>query len=221
MIKAIIFDFDGVIAESNDIKTDAFARLFEEEGNDVVSKVVDHHLKNMGVSRYDKFRYIYKYILEKPLSDDRFNTLCRRFSELVMDGVVAAPFVKGAKEFLERHRSDYRFFVVSATPKEEINIIVNRKKMKSFFSGVYGSPDKKTDVAKEILEKENVSPADALYVGDAMSDYKAARDNRVNFVARINNNEYIFEGVDCPKISDLTRLEKLIETIESEVKHAE
>ncbi len=32
MIKAIIFDFDGVIVESVDIKTKAFARLFEHGG---------------------------------------------------------------------------------------------------------------------------------------------------------------------------------------------
>ncbi|GAF78578.1 unnamed protein product, partial [marine sediment metagenome] len=30
MIKAIIFDFDGVIVESSDIKTEAFRELFQD-----------------------------------------------------------------------------------------------------------------------------------------------------------------------------------------------
>ena len=55
MIKAIIFDFDGVIAESVNVKTEAFASLYEPYGKDVVNKVEQHHLANGGVSRFEKF----------------------------------------------------------------------------------------------------------------------------------------------------------------------
>ena len=55
MIKAIIFDFDGVLVESLDIKTRAFAKLFGPEGPDMAKRVVDYHLQNGGVSRYEKF----------------------------------------------------------------------------------------------------------------------------------------------------------------------
>ena len=75
MIKAIIFDFDGVIVESVDIKTKAFARLFEHEGKVVVEKVVDYHLRNGGVSRFDKFRYFFNEILRRPLSDQQFEEM--------------------------------------------------------------------------------------------------------------------------------------------------
>ena len=103
MIKAVVFDFDGVLVESVDIKTNAFARLFEEEGESVVERVVEYHLENTGVSRFEKFKYIHKTILKKELSDERFKELCGRFSELVADEVAKAPFVKGAKKFLERY----------------------------------------------------------------------------------------------------------------------
>ena len=52
MIKIIFFDFDGVIVESVDIKTKAFAMLFEHEGRDIANRVIDYHLKNSGVSRF-------------------------------------------------------------------------------------------------------------------------------------------------------------------------
>ena len=42
MIKAIIFDFDGVIAESVDIKTEAFAELYKYYGDEVVKKAIKH-----------------------------------------------------------------------------------------------------------------------------------------------------------------------------------
>jgi len=41
MIQAIGFDFDGVLVESVDIKTRAYAYLFEDEGPEVVQQVID------------------------------------------------------------------------------------------------------------------------------------------------------------------------------------
>ena len=49
-----IFDFDGVLVDSVDIKTNAFKALFMEYGDDVVRKVVKFHLQNGGVSRLEK-----------------------------------------------------------------------------------------------------------------------------------------------------------------------
>ena len=211
MIKAIFFDFDGVIVESVDIKTCAFTKLFEPEGELIAKKVRDYHLKNTGVSRFDKFRYIYKEILCRPLNEDEFKKLCDKFAGLVMDEVVKALYVKGAIEFLNAYGPKHGCYLLSATPQGEIEEILRRRSIDKFFKAVYGAPFKKTDAVKEILHKERLKPSEALYVGDAMSDYIAARDNSVYFIARINNNEAIFKGIDCPKIKDLTKLPSMIE----------
>jgi len=42
-----------VLVESTDIKTKAFAELFKSEGKAVVKKIVNYHLMNEGVSRYE------------------------------------------------------------------------------------------------------------------------------------------------------------------------
>ncbi len=81
VLKIIFFDFDGVILESAEIKTTAFRRLFEEYGE--VEEIVDYHEKNAGVSRYDKFDYIYDKILKKELTSEKKDELGKRFSELV------------------------------------------------------------------------------------------------------------------------------------------
>ena len=39
MIKNIFFDFDGVLAESVNIKTDAFYEMFLKYGKDIAEKV--------------------------------------------------------------------------------------------------------------------------------------------------------------------------------------
>lgn len=213
MIEMIFFDFDGVIVESVDIKINAFAKLFESEGEDAVKKVVDYHLRNMGVSRYDKFRYIYREILKRPLNDKRFEMLCNEFAAIVVDDVIEAPYVKGAKEFLENDASKYKCFVVSATPQRELEEIIRRRNISRFFKAIYGAPLAKTDIIKDILIKERVEPIKAMYIGDALSDYIAAKDNSVKFIVRINKNESTFENIDCIKVNDLTNLDKIIETL--------
>jgi beta-phosphoglucomutase-like phosphatase (HAD superfamily) len=50
MLRAIVFDFDGVILESADIKTNAFRALFASYPEHV-DQIVDFHLRNAGVSR--------------------------------------------------------------------------------------------------------------------------------------------------------------------------
>ncbi|MBT7899475.1 MAG: HAD hydrolase-like protein, partial [Candidatus Marinimicrobia bacterium] len=55
-LKGIIFDFDGVIADSVQVKTDAFASLYEQYGDNIVTKVIEHHEANGGMSRFKKIK---------------------------------------------------------------------------------------------------------------------------------------------------------------------
>ncbi|MDD5560607.1 MAG: HAD-IA family hydrolase [Candidatus Omnitrophica bacterium] len=213
MIKGIIFDFDGVIVESTDIKTEAFAKLFEIEGERVVEKVVSYHKDNMGVSRFDKFRYIYRNILHRQLDDKEFNSLCTRFASLVLDAVVKAPYVKGVQEFLINRSKQSKLFIVSATPQDEISDIVRRRGLDKIFISVYGAPLAKFDAVKKILMDNKISAQGALYIGDAMSDYLAAKDNGVKFIARIKNNENIFKASDCLKMNDFSELPAILDTL--------
>jgi len=210
MIKAVFFDFDGVLVESLDIKNKAFAGLFERESADARRAIMDYHLAHAGVSRYDKFRYFYKEILKRPLSEKEFAWLCERFSALAAGNVIKAPYVKGAREFLDGFHKRYALYVVSATPREEIAGIVKRRGMSGYFRAVYGAPDAKKDVVKKVIADEGMDPADAVYVGDALSDYEAAVSNGVGFIARLAGGTDVFEGRDCPKMKDLEGLAEVI-----------
>lgn len=213
MINTIFFDFDGVIVESVDIKTKAFAKLFEHQDKNNVEKIVNYHLENAGVSRYEKFKYIYKEILKCTLSDDEFQLLCDKFAHIVLDAVINASYVKGAKEFLENYASKYLCFIVSATPQEEIEQITIKRNINHYFKGIYGSPRKKTDIVRNVLISEGVKPSDSLFIGDALSDYNAANNNSVHFVVREHENDQIFANIECLKVRDLTNLNDVIETL--------
>ena len=59
-VKNIFFDFDGVILDSVDCKTQAFEKMYSKYGNDIAKKVKKYHLNNGGVSRFEKFRFWHK-----------------------------------------------------------------------------------------------------------------------------------------------------------------
>ena len=98
MIRAIVFDFDGVLVESVEVKTRAFARLFAGETPEAVERIVTYHRQHGGISRFEKFETIYRDLLKRPLSEEIFHALCEQFSRLVVEEVVAAPWVEGALE---------------------------------------------------------------------------------------------------------------------------
>lgn len=196
--EAVFFDFDGVILDSVDVKTKAFAKMFRKYGTEVEKRVVEYHLNNGGVSRFDKFRYYYKKILNKPVNEEIIKTLSEQFSNLVMDGVLASPFMPGAKECLENlRRKETPCYIVSATPHEEINLILEKKELKGYIKEVHGSPRKKWEICQEIINRKNYNSQNCLFIGDAISDYEAAQKNGVCFlgIVKIKENSVFPDGI--------------------------
>jgi phosphoglycolate phosphatase-like HAD superfamily hydrolase len=206
MVKAIIFDFDGVLVDSVNIKTKAFARLFEAEGREAVRQVVDYHVKNGGMSRFSKFKHIYKNILSRRLDKYISNDLSNKFSAMVKEEVVNAPYIKGAREFLDRYSSSYKCFISSATPQGETEEIIKKRGMGNYFCGIFGSPKEKINIVRDILKIHGISPREAIYIGDALSDLRAASANGVRFIAVVNNDGYKFTREKCIKMKDLRAL---------------
>lgn len=182
-IKAVIFDFDGVILESADIKTVAFLELFDHRP-DLQPAILQYHLDNLGVSRYDKFAWIYKVLLDRPYTADIQDQLGRDFSALVLKKVLACPFVPGARQTLQALSTRLSLFVASGTPQEELDLIVKQRKLQQYFCEVWGSPKEKSDILQDILKRYNLTPREAVMVGDGASDYEAAVKTNLHFIAR-------------------------------------
>ena len=173
--KCIIFDFDGVIKDSVDVKTDAFAKLYKKESNQKLNMILDYHKKNGGISRFEKFKYFEEKLLKKKLSEIELNNLSEKFSKLVIKKVINAKPILGVEKFLKYLNSKNKILVVnSATPTEELEVIVKECKYKKYFRDVYGSPKSKKDNMKMILKKYELIPDQAIFFGDSINDYDCA-----------------------------------------------
>lgn len=211
-IKSIIFDFDGVICESLEVKTQAFRKLFLDYP-DQLEKIVRIHIDNGGMSRYLKFEMVYRDILRKPLSPEESQKLGRLFTEYCYDGVIKSAYVRGAENFLNRYYQKLAFFVISGTPEDEMLRIVRDRKMTNYFKGVYGSPRLKGALATMILKENNFDKDEVVFVGDSINDLQGAREAGIRFIGRLHGNdipEVFYQLPQQDQISDFLDLEKLL-----------
>ena len=181
--KVLIFDFDGVIADSNEVKTQAFAELYESFGEEIVVKVVDHHKKNRGMSRFEKFKYYHSIFLNQDLNKATLNKLSNRFSELVFNKVVSSNEINSAGSFLEKYCSVDRVCVInSATPQSEIEEIIRARGLAKVFSSIFGSPSSKLENITKILNKYSCSKDEVVFFGDSEADLIAANSAEIYFI---------------------------------------
>ena len=188
MLKAIVFDFDGVILESVDIKTRAFKELFKDYPEHL-ERIVSLHLENTGMSRFEKFKIIFRDYLGRPADDGELKGLGEEFSRFVYREILDCPFVPGAYEFLERHLDQYEMFVASGTPQDEMRDIVNQRKLGKFFRGIYGSPLTKGEILQRILMEHQLGPLEVVFIGDAINDFRGAREAHVPFIGRVPSKQ--------------------------------
>ena len=210
MIKAIIFDFDGTIADSVDIKTDAFADLYKPYGGKIEKKVIKYHLTHGGVSRFEKIKYFHKEFLNIDLNKDKVQQLAQSFSKLVIDKVVNAPYIEGAFEFISNNYKKYSLFISTATPTNEIIDILHRKNLIHFFKDIKGSPESKIDHVKHIISKNNYLRNETVFIGDSESDKEAAVQNNLYFI-QISKEEIEFlEENSMPNLKNISTMINLL-----------
>lgn len=202
--KAIIFDFDGVISESVDVKTKAFSKIYSDYGKDIVEKVVSHHMSNGGMSRYKKFKYYHKAFLGKELNKEELIQITNKFSELVLQKVIDAPYVPGAINFIKNNYKKYKLFISTGTPQNEINDILLKKRIKKYFVSIYGSPTNKTEHIKDIIQKTGYKKDEVIFIGDADTDIVAAKNYNIHIILREHN-----ECLYSQKYKNMTKVENL------------
>jgi HAD superfamily hydrolase (TIGR01549 family) len=206
--KLIIYDFDGVICDSVNVKTQAFAELYKSHGKKIQDQVVRYHLEHGGISRFEKIRYFQDTLLQSPASKEQIQELAGNFADMVKEKVIASMYINGAKEFIQQHAENCPQYICTGTPEVEIIEILERRNLTSFFKGIYGSPKTKTQIINQILAATGYKAEEGIFLGDAMTDYKAAKEYGMPFIG-IKSNDTVFpEGTFV--IEDFT--DKKLET---------
>jgi phosphoglycolate phosphatase-like HAD superfamily hydrolase len=202
-VQVVFLDFDGIVIESAIVKKNAYRKMFE---------IFPDHRKSIetyqkihgGLPRRRQFQEIYSQILGQDLSTKQLDELVGRYVELMLKGVLEAPFVPGAEKFLRDFHQRVELYLVSATPDEELRYIVRERGLERYFRKIYGSPPAKAEILEAILRETGYRPDEAVFVGDYPSDREAAEEVGLPFIARLGSAQ---EMENCEnKIHDLTEL---------------
>lgn len=209
MLRAVFLDFDGVIKESLDVKTAAFAAIFAPWGEEAVAKVCAHHKANGGMSRYRKI----PFYLREYCADPRMGTpdeqalvdaLLKDFANRSYAGVLAAPFVPGAEDFIrDCNTQGIPLAIISGTPEEEMRALIADMGMSASFTRVYGSPRDKKELLEVAMNDFAIKPEETVFVGDSINDYTPAIELGIPFVGRVVGEDMFPEKVF--RITDFTK----------------
>ena len=205
----IIFDFDGVLAESNEIRFNGFRKLFKDYPQDQVEILVDYAKSNGGVSRYKKIEYFFKEIRKEPVSDKEVDRWAAQFSELVEQDIVEAKPVEGSLEFLAEYSNRFNFAIVSGSDQAELRRVCEKRKIDHFFKMILGSPTEKKQNIADLMVSLNWEHNKSLYVGDSNNDLEAAQLNNLDFVGRCSGL-IDWKNFNVKHVLDLSSLYKVL-----------
>jgi len=179
--QTLIFDCDGVILNSNKIKTQAFYDVAKVYGHKPAQILKDYHIQNGGISRYKKFEYLLTNILQKPIKKQELSELLSNFSKEVKKALLVCEVATGIKELRDKTRNT-KWLIVSGGDQAELREIFEQRGLSNYFDGgIFGSPDDKDVILKNETKNRNII-GKSLFLGDSMYDYQAANTAKMDFI---------------------------------------
>lgn len=177
----LVFDCDGVVLNSNRVKTEAFYQAALPYGKAAAQRLVDYHVQHGGISRYAKFAYFMEHLIEPGQTGPALEELLTRYAAEVHEGLLKCDMASGLQALRERTASA-RWMIVSGGDQAELREVFAARGMADLFeSGIFGSPDTKDEILARELASGNLQQP-ALFLGDSKYDYQAASAAGLDFV---------------------------------------
>lgn len=206
----MVFDCDGVILNSNKVKTDAFYESVRSYGESYAQALVEYHVKNGGVSRYKKYEYFFANILKVDIVQKELAFLLSDFASRVRQGLMSCDIADGLEE-LRSQSQHAKWFIVSGGDQAELREIFTLRGLECFFDGgIFGSPDSKDIILhREVAGK--LTAGVGLFVGDSQYDYEAATRAGLDFIfvkkwSEFSGAESYFEGKKLRVVNSIAEL---------------
>lgn len=214
MIRCVVFDFDGVLVDSNAVKRNAYLEILKQldvERNMVEACVAE---KRDG-DRYEVIEYVLLRlqatgaISQAADIRDLVVQYAEQYNEICETYTTTGPEVTGASVCLPRLAQHYALYVNSATPESILQRVIQRRGWQRYFRGVLGSPRTKIENLKRILRHEQIDGSAVVFVGDGQRDLTAARACGCNFVG-VWNSDSDFDPHGLVVIENLNQIERVI-----------
>ena len=181
--KTLVFDCDGVVLNSNQLKIQAYYDVAIKFGaNEAQAQaLVKHHVKLGGISRYPKFEYFLREIMQHPVTEQAMQALLDGFTaevkRLLKDCEIAPDLM-----CIREASANAKWMIISGGDQAELREIFKQRRIDSLFeAGIFGSPDNKDAIlAREVDLGHILKPA--IFIGDSRYDHQASTKAGLDFV---------------------------------------
>ncbi|WP_276401045.1 HAD family hydrolase [Leptospira montravelensis] len=197
----MFWDFDGVIKDSVEVKTDAYLSLFPNVSKEVLAKIKSHHLDYGGISRLEKIPLYLEWVGVQP-TNQVVSEYLDQFANLVVQKVISSPWVPGVEQTLKQKQIHQKFVIVTGTPQTEIEEILVQLRIDSTFDRIFGAPTQKSKAIKWALQNYNIKKEDSILIGDSKTDWLAAKETGIQFLLRETDNSDFSIHYSGNKIKD-------------------
>ncbi|MCO4781719.1 MAG: HAD family hydrolase [Candidatus Cloacimonetes bacterium] len=178
----LFFDFDGVILDSVAIRTQGFRTVLKDFKDSDVDRLIEYHNQNGGISRYAKFKWFYKEVLNQELSQELLDQYTDQFSQIMLSELANKDFlITQTVDFLKKTFLSMPMHVVSGSDQTELRQLCQELDVAKYFNSIYGSPTAKDINITQMLDKYDYDAEDTIMIGDSINDYDAANVNGVYF----------------------------------------
>ena len=189
--RTLVFDCDGVVLDSNQLKTQAYYDTAISFGanKQQAEAIVEYHVRLGGISRSPKFKYFLHDIMQQPVTDAAMQYLLERFASEIHKGLLSCEMADGLHELRQVTRHA-RWMLLSGGDQMELRQLFAERGIADLFdAGIFGSPDNKDQVLSRELANDNLKMP-GLFLGDSRYDHEAASRAGLDFVFLKNWTEF-------------------------------
>lgn len=191
-----VFDCDGVILDSNPVKSEAFYKTTEHFGADLARSFVEYHQRNGGISRNEKFRYFIEQLLNRELDPSLLEQLLQNYGTICQRELMACPLITGVESFLQQLPTAKPAYVVTGGNQQEVRSIFKQRQLAPYFRHIRGSPTSKKDNMTS-LQTEGKFIGTGVYFGDARLDMELAEMFGQDFIYISGASEWTEGSKTC------------------------
>ena len=223
MLKCVVFDFDGTLVDSNDIKRETFFAVAHpwDFAGEVVAEVFERW---PAADRYKKTYKIAEGLISKGLLSkgssvqEWASRLANEYTVQCERAITRCPEMPGATETLnELSKKGFLLFVNSATPVKPLRKILELRNWGHFFQRAYGAEAAKADNLGQIAARTDSKPHEIVHVGDQPDDLFATEQFGCHFVAMADGDTRPVAKTSALVVQALRELPGLLTKLDQEV----
>lgn len=185
MIKAVIFDYNGVLVDDLQLHEEAYFKASKELGLPITMERIKEFISLSPERKIKEYFGVVSPEMEKKILELKSKYYDELFEKtnIVFDGVA---------EMLDYLSKKYVLAVVSNTVRDYFNKHFPKELAARFtetmFADEIGKPKPAPDLLLKIIDKLGVKKEECVYIGDAVYDAQAAKAAGIKFILIASGN---------------------------------